>query len=164
MSWPARRPRLPKASTASAAPLTNRTGRSASSNRRCIRNASRGHGQILANERCRLRADLPGDLRRHVWPRLRQPLMNEPDHLVAPGHAQEAGPVDRAGCRSADRLGPAIGGRPHRTGGRQPEFGRERACHQRLPLALAAVDRTLALMPTPAYQRCSTVKRYPRGR
>ena len=132
MSWPPRRPRLPKASIASAAPLTNRTGRSASSNRRCSRNASARHRQILANQRRRLRADLPGDLRRHVRPRPRQSLMNEADHLVAPGHAQEAGPVERPGRRGANGLGPAIGWRPHRTGGGQPEFRRGEGRHHGL--------------------------------
>ena len=104
MSWPPRRPRLPKASTASAAPLTNRTGRSASSNRRCSRNDSRGHRQILANQFRRLRTNFPDDLRRHVRPHSRQPLMNEPDHLVAPGHAQEAGPVEWPSCRGDESL------------------------------------------------------------
>src|SRR5262245_55673425 len=49
---------------------------------------------------------------------------------MAPDHAQEAGPVERAGCRSADRLCPSIGGRPHRAGSRQPEFWRHWGCHQ----------------------------------
>ena len=50
--------------------------------------------------------------------------MNQPDHSVAPGHAQEAGPIKDLACRGANGLDPAIGGRPHRAGGGQPEFRR----------------------------------------
>src|SRR5262249_41308474 len=46
------------------------------------------------------------------------------NHLMAPGHAHEAGPVERASCRGADRLSPSMGRRPHCTGGRQAEFWR----------------------------------------
>src|SRR5262249_18421705 len=70
--------------------------------------------------------------------RLRQSLMNQAKYPMPLGHAQEPGPFQRPRCRCADGFSTAIRWRPHRTSSRQPEFGREWACHEGL-LSLPAV-------------------------
>src|SRR5262245_39795425 len=82
--------------------------------------------------------------------------MNESDHLVTPGHAQEARPVERLGGRNADRVGPTIGRWPHRTGSGQPELRRERAWHQELllPQPMATLQSLLCLAHIDRVQEC----------
>src|SRR5262245_43489117 len=59
--------------------------------------------------------------------------MNESDHLVASGHAQKPGPVERLRCCGANGLVTAIGGGPHCASCGQPEFWHQRGGHQGSP-------------------------------
>src|SRR5262249_19459973 len=102
-------------------------------------------------------ADLASDGWRHLRRRPRQPVMNQAQHPVATGHAQEAGPVERPRCRGKNCLSAAIGRGPHGAGRGEWEFGGGRGRHQRSPAPPGTRQKlqgcaVLALQPTNGVQ------------